>query len=231
MEQVQRQTAHKIWISSLLTGNYVKTTGEWEPNYIETNNLKISRVNVIAHIVDKFVKPDNSYISLTLDDGSGKLSVKAWKEDVALLDYHVGELLLVVGKIKDFNNQFYLVPEVVTKLDNPLWAKLRNLELKKMYGEAQIHVAQERVQETPRVQEEEFTMQVIEEKVTNEVSGNKRQKLLDMIEQLDTNNGADQQIVISQSGIEQGEAQKLLDNLIKEGEIFEIHPGKLRTTL
>ena len=182
-----------------------------------------------GYVVDKFVKPDNSYISLTLDDGSGKMNIKAWKEDTPLLNYSIGELLLIVGRIKDYNNQLYVIPEVVSKLENPLWAKFRTLELKKNYGEPRLAA-----QTTTSAQEpsrEEETMHIVEEKVTNELPANKRQKLIDLIEQLDTNNGADQPLVILHSGIGKEEAQKILENLLSEGEIFEIHPGKLRTTL
>ncbi len=226
----QRQTAYQIWISNLLSGNYVRTSGEWEPNYIEVSSLKISRVNIIGHIVDKYVKEDGSYATLSIDDGSGKIPLKAWKEDASFLtSFAIGDLLLVVAKVKDFNNQIYLVPEIVTKLDNPLWAKLRKLELDKNHGQAQTY-APKAVASKPSISEEE-TFQVIEEKVTNETPSNKRQAILDLIEKLDTNNGADQQLVIGQSGINKEEVQKLLESLLREGEIFEIHPGKLRTTL
>ena len=52
-----------------------------------------------------------------------------------------------------------------------------------------------------------------------------------MIEQLDTNNGADQEMVIVQTKLPKKDAQEVITKLITEGEIFEIHPGKLRTTL
>ncbi len=227
MEQTQRHTAIKIWISNLLSGKYIQAPGEWETNYVESGNLKISRVNIIAHIVDTFSKPDTSYATLILDDGSGKIAVKSWKEEAALLSsFNLGELVLVVGKIRDYNNSLYLVPEVITRLDNPLWAKHRTLELKKLYGEAQTNFPQKIF--SPQ---EEEALSVIEEKVTNDTPLVKKQKILDMIKKLDTNNGADQTLVIDTSGVSKDEAQKILSSLLSEGEIFEIHPGKLRTTL
>ena len=226
--EAQRQTAHQLWISTLLTGTFVKTAGEWEPNYLQLEEKKISRVNLLCHVVDKFTKEDESYSFLTLDDGSAKIALKTWKEEVKLFsDIHVGDLILVVGKVKDFNNKIFISPEIVKKLDNPLWAKARHLFLKKEHGEPQ-KLIQEETTEQDKSSEETFT--VVEEKVSNEPF-NKRQKLLDLIEQLDTNNGAEQTLVVHQSGILKEEAQNILDSLIKEGEVFEIHPGKLRTTL
>ena len=227
MEQKKRQTAYKVRISQLLVGKYVKTTEEWEPNYIQIEDKKISRVNLICYVVDKYMKDDHSYLALVVDDGSGKIDIKTWKEDVSLLEYFgIGDLLLIIGKVKDFNNNIYLVPEIVRKLDNGLWAKLRNLELKKIYGETQ---EISRASSTQAMKEDR--VKIIEEKVTDEEAPfNKSQRILDMIEKFDTNNGADQQLVITQSGVLVEEAQKLITTLIKEGEIFEIRPGQLRTT-
>ncbi len=235
----EQKSQNKLWLSTLLSGTFVKTTGEWEPNYVEVLNQRISRVNVVAPVVEKFIKEDRSYAAISLDDGSGKIQVKSWKDDVVLLgSLNVGDLLLVVGKVKDFNNNLFLVPEVVRKLDNPLWAKLRKLELIKLHGEAKVNYLEEQsLEEAPSVKTEDEFVAIVEEKVMNageknsDAPANKRQRLLNSIENLDTNNGADQEIVITSSGVEREEAQKIIQNLLKEGEVFELHPGKLRTII
>lgn len=233
MNQPQRQTAYKLWISTLLSGTYTKTLGEWEPNYLEVGDKKISRVNILAPVVEKYIKEDKTYASLTLDDSSGRITVKTWREDVFLLEhFEVGDLVLVLGKIKEYNGSFYVVPEIVKKLDNPLWAKHRTLELKNIYGEplpAQPPLKEATISQETHSQEDTFS--VIEEKVVNEQPLNFRKKIIDIIEQLDTNNGADQPTVINHTRIPREEAEKIIQTLIKEGEVFEIHPGKLRTTL
>ncbi|MFA4887212.1 MAG: hypothetical protein WC595_03295 [Candidatus Nanoarchaeia archaeon] len=229
--ETQRQTAYKIWISNLLSGTYTHSAGEWEPNYIQSDDKKISRVNLIGHVVDKFVKAEQTSTTLLIDDGTEKIPIRAWKEESAFLaGFEVGDLLLVIAKVRDYNNRIYLTPEIITKLDNPLWAKLRNLELKKLLGEAKSY-ARDIIRESIQTERKEETNNlIIEEKVVNEPV-NQRQLLLDLIEKLDTNNGADQHLVLQQAHISSEDAKELLDNLIKEGEIFEIHPGKFRTTL
>ena len=231
IETKQRQTAHHVWISQLLSGTFVKTTGEWDPNYVEIGTLKVSRVNLIAHVVDTFLNTETNYANITLDDGSARIPVKAWKDDLRIMEgLRIGDLVLVVGKIKDFNTKLFLSPEIIKKLDNPQWAKLRQLQLKKNNGEPLL------IQTTPEEhsasEDTDGRITIVEEKVTNETpAADKRQKILHAIEDLDTNNGADQELVIHQSELKKEDAEKILETLIKEGEVFEIHPGKLRTTL
>src|SRR3989338_9055961 len=206
--ETQRQTAYKTWISNLLSGIYTQAAGEWEPNYIQADYKKISRVNLIGHVVDKFVKSESSSTTLLLDDGTEKIPIRAWKEESAVLaGFEIGDLLLVIAKVRDFNNRIYLTPEIITKLDNPRWAKLRNLELKKLLGEAKSYARDIRIESIQTEQKEETTSNVIiEEKVVNEPV-NKRQLLLDLIEKLDTNNGADQQLVLQQARISNEDAK------------------------
>lgn len=239
MEERQgRQTAYKIWLAELTTGEYVKTAGEWEPNYIDIKGKQVSRINTIGYVLEKFENPDKSYTSITLDDKSGSVGVRAWREDISLLtDINTGDLVLVVGKVKDFNGKIYITPEIVRKLDNPSWAKLRMLELERDQGIVE-RKETPIVKVTPQPVAEEAGPVIIEEKVTEEKieegpSKGKdfRKKVLECISNLDTNNGADKNLVLSQAGLENEEGEKVLEELLKEGEIFEISPGKLRTTI
>ena len=97
------------------------------------NGKKVSRVNLVGCVIDKFT--GENYISANLDDSSGVISLKLWQENTSLfLNVDVGDLVLIVGKLKEYNNSRYVTPEVVRKLDNPLWLKIRKLELTREYG-------------------------------------------------------------------------------------------------
>ena len=52
-EQILRQVAYKVYISDILNNAYVVQQGEWEPNYVDIAGKKVSRVNIIANVVDK----------------------------------------------------------------------------------------------------------------------------------------------------------------------------------
>ncbi len=222
MEQPQRLIAYKAWIADLLQGEYSKGQGEFDPGTLRVKNLFISRVNLIASVVEKFIKEDQSYANIVIDDSSGYLHIKTWKENTKLLEaVSVGDIVLIIGKVREYNGLVYVQPEIVKKLDNPLWAKFRRLELSSLYGEPSI-IQQERtaIQEEPQPQ-----AVFVEEKVQNEPA-NKRQIILDLIENLSTGEGADRKQVILSSRLD--EAENIIQDLIKEGEVFEASPGKLK---
>ena len=214
-----RQVAYKVWISNLINGVYHKEAGEWEPNYILVDGKKISRINLIATVVNKFSDDSIEYSNLELDDGSGTIMVKAWKEDVKLFDkVSIGSLILIVGRAKEFNEEKYILPEVVKILDSVEWAKLRRLELIKEYGEPKM------LEKPVLVGESSESLVENVEKIDN-ASQNSRQKILDLI-------GKDNEIIYDvlreKSDLSEEEVENIIKDLIKEGEIYTPRPGYIR---
>ena len=62
MDTIKRNVAYKIWIADLIKGNYFKGQEQFESGYVEIRNQKISRVNIVGSIVDKFTN-ENSQVS------------------------------------------------------------------------------------------------------------------------------------------------------------------------
>jgi RPA family protein len=225
MEQQQRNTAYKVWIADLISGKFNKGAGEFESSYVETKGNKVSRVNLIGGIIDRF--DNEKSISLSLDDGSGVIRLRTWNENTAMFtNIAVGDLVLIVGKVREYNNYIYVVPELLRVLDNPLWFKVRKLELTKTYGEvARIEMAPQT--QTVSVTEEE-SYAIVEEKVggtSGDISA-LRENVVSLIEKMDLGNGADVDEVVKISGFT--EAKKVIDDLLVQGEIFEIQKGRIR---
>src|SRR3989338_1785791 len=115
MDFQKRQTAYRFWIADLLQAKIALLQGGMAQ--IEVRDQPVARVTLIATVVHRFDTPDRSYRALSLDDGSGTIRLKAWREDTRLLDEgSVGELVLVVGRLRFYNEEFYLTPEVVRTL-------------------------------------------------------------------------------------------------------------------
>ena len=227
MEQQLRQTAYKVWISDLINKQVQKEEGEWSPSYIIVDNKRVSRVNIIANVVMKYKAEDGGYSTLTVDDSSSDIQIKAWKEDISLMeDIEIGETVLLIGKVREYNSQVYIVPEIIKPLDSSEWVELRKKELSRLYGEREV-----KVQETPKPEEKKEESSPQDEVKVEEVSmsGNSdRQKILNIIENLDKNEGSDLMEVIQESKWDEEAANTLIQELLKEGEIFEIKPGKLK---
>ena len=187
--EVQRLVAHKVRIADILKGKYVKMK-DWNPNYIETNDgKKVSRVNIMGTIISK----DSD--SLVLDDGSGTISVRSFENQDPFKEIDVGDVAIIVGRPRKFGEEIYILLEIIKKINDKKWIKVRNLEL----GERKIK--EKNIEDTEHLD------------------------IYDIIKNLDNGNGADIEQVISISG---KDAERTIELLLKEGEIFEIKPGKLK---
>src|SRR5690606_23443684 len=97
---------------------------------LELGNKKISRVNVIGNIVDKFESEgEKKYTFFTLDDGSGQIRLKTFGEEDSEKFKKVGqgETVVLIGVVRNWNNETYVQPEIISKQD-PKYLLVRKLE-------------------------------------------------------------------------------------------------------
>ena len=203
MPNQKRQTAYKIKIKNLINGKYVKEEG-WQPNYIITDNGKeVSRINLIGTVISKENEP--TYQSMMIDDGSGKIAVRSFENNGILDNVDIGDVVLLVGRPREFNSEKYIIPEILKKTNQKL-IQIRELELKK-----------QRLKEEPE-----------EEKAEEVAAGGSKetQKIYDMIKLFDKGDGADVDDLIKKASII--DVDLLIKNLLEKGEIFELKPGRLK---
>lgn len=203
----KRQVAFKVSIFDIINGTYVKEEG-WNPNYIKIGENKVSRVNMLGTVV---LKNDES--SVVIDDGSAKIPARVFENPLFFKDIDVGDVLLVVGRPREFGNEKYILPEIIKKIDSPLWIKLRSLENEnfskittKIKGEDK--------------KREEIT-QEIDEKIASP-----SENIFSLIKKLDKGQGVQIEDVIKNSGLEN--VENTINLLLERGEIFEVEPGKVR---
>jgi len=231
MENQQiRQVAYKVWIADIVNNEFIKEKGEWDPNYVLIKDKKVSRINIIANVITNYSSAEGDYSSITIDDGSNSIQLKAWKEDVKLLsDLNVGETILVIGRVREYNNEKYLTPEVVKLLKFPEWLMYRKKELNKEYGEPittkrKINPQKEEIKDAIKINNNPPEEELIEDS-NNEGA---RQKILNIIEKIATEEGADKLEIIKESNLDDQTADGIIQGLLMEGEIFEIKPGKIK---
>lgn len=151
-----RQVAYKVWIRDLVNCPYY--LGELESSYSLINNKRVSRAHVVATVIQKFESENKEYLTVTIDDGSGDIRLKTWKEDIKLIsNLEVGYLILVIGKVKKYNDEIYLVPEIVKKVD-PNYEIVHKAELLSLYKDFK----------TPEKAPEQEVLGIVEEKVIDE---------------------------------------------------------------
>lgn len=214
---IKRSTAYRVRIADIINNQFIKQEG-FNPSYIELGQNQVSRVNLISTVVGKYTSDDENYSALTLDDGTETIRVKGFGPEVLKLkNVNVGQIIRVVGKIKEYNDEKYLTCEVASALD-PNWIIVNKLELGKP-------VPIEKSVPVKTTSEDSVEQPITADSSEKE---NLNIKILNLIKNEDKGNGAMMEIVLSKSGLSDKAAKDVLFALLKSGEIFEPKKGVLK---
>lgn len=124
-----RQTARKVRIWDIMSGTFVKKEG-FEPSFVKTSSgEEVSRARVLGTVVSVFTADDNNFASVTIDDGSDTIRLKVFKTTKPLDSLNVGDVVDVVGKVREYNGEVYVIPEIAMKVEDPNFELMRRLEL------------------------------------------------------------------------------------------------------
>jgi len=206
-EVKKRETAYKQRIADLLKGNPIFEQSEGNRfKFLELGNKQIVRINVIANVIDKYVSEgDRRFASLTVDDGSGQIRVRVFGEDFHKFDnLSQGDTVVIIGLLRSFNNEIYILPEIIRKMD-PKYLLIRKLEIEKFFQQPSSSLPQKK------------EIKVLRDEVINLIKASEQREGIDKEEIILTIKSTEPQI-ISQ------EIQRLLD----EGIIYEPRPGRVR---
>ena len=187
----------------MLNSKYIKTEG-FNPNYLNMNGQEISRITAVAVVVQK--SELNSYKTLTIDDGTGKISARVFEDKVVLDKIDIGDVVAIVGRPREFSSEKYILIEIIKKID-PMWAKVRKLEFEKSIKQDDI---------LPN------NKNSVEDAVVDLSPAN---KIFRLIKELDKGEGVSIEEILSKNI---RDADKLIGMLLKTGDIFEIRRGKLK---
>jgi len=126
----RRATAYRMKIRDVLRGSYVHSGTITSPNYVDISGTKINRVMLMGKIADTYLNVQSQYGNILLDDSSAKIRVKFFGEGTARMDgFAAGDIVRVVGKIKESNNERFILGEIVKKMDDPNYQMLFDKEV------------------------------------------------------------------------------------------------------
>jgi RecG-like helicase len=198
-QNFKRNIAYKLRIGDLLAG---KPVAEGERFiFLELGGRKIIRVNIIGSVIEKYSNNGGKrYSFLTIDDGSGQIKLKSFGDDTEKLDnLSQGQTVVVIGTLRQFNNEVYISPEIV-RLQDPKYLLVRKIELEKS---APVIVQGDK--------------------------GAIRDKILDDIKNSEEEGGIYiDKIIMSHREASSDIINQEIQKLLEEGIIFEPRPGKVR---
>ncbi len=175
---------------------------EWNPSYLDVAGKQAYKVNLIGVIIKK--EEYENYTSFMIEDFSGKVEGRRFGEKEENIE--VGDVVLVLGKPREWNSLRYVAIDLIKKTDSR-WLMHRKAE-------------KETRKEEVREKKEEGKVE--EEKESAE---NLYEKIIEFVNKNDGGEGCEIDKIIKEYG---AECESIVQELINHGELFEIKPGKLK---
>ncbi|MCD4771181.1 OB-fold nucleic acid binding domain-containing protein [archaeon] len=196
----KRNIAYKLRIGDVLKGVPMMDEGKFL--FLELGDRKVVRVNILANCVDKFIQEgEKQFGSLTVDDASGQLKLKVFGEDIdRVKNIMQGDTLQIIGNMREWNGEIYMIPEVVKKVD-ARWLLVRKLEI------------QNARKDLP-----------VDEKGDNSL----KNQVLDKIKGAEADGGIDRETLVMDVEASPEAIESEVKKLLEDGLIYEPRPGRLR---
>jgi len=199
----KREIAYKLRIGEILRGKPQVTIDEGRErfNFLELGNRKIVRVNVVANVIDKFMSEgEKRFATLTLDDASGQITTRIFGQDVEMFkEIAQGNTIMLIGVLRIFNNELYLLPEILKTID-PRYLLVRKLEIEKVMPK--------------EVKKEEILVV--------------KDQIIAKIKEEEKNEGIDTEKLIMDINANPEMINQEVRRLLEEGIIYEPRPGRVR---
>ena len=232
----------KARISDVVNGKFIRKEG-MEPSYVLTDiGQKISRVNLLGTVVDKFMSEDGNYSTITIDDDSDSIRVKAFKDDAKIFDnINTGDLVMIIGKVREYSDENYIIPEIVKKIADPNYESLHKLEvLKDLMKQKKVleDIKKEKekfsdVEELKEYAKEKYDVDVVEgvvESLSEEEPEEKDYKpvVLETLDRLDKGKGVKFKTLLVECKLQENEFEEVINELLSDGICYEPSPGLIK---
>ena len=213
IQQLKRSVAFKVLLSDVAALPFVKGDGS-NSSYLQHGEEQISRVNVIGTVIQK---RDN--MSMAIDDNSSQMLLRVFEDRGLLQNVEIGDVVLVVGRPREYGTERYILPEIARKVD-AAWLKVRNKELSSLKKIVVVQNPSGNVR-----------LQSVEKEETEKTadSGDKEplsERICSYIKSNDKGEGVDIGDIVNSRVV--GGAENHIAKLLKNGNIFEIRPGRVK---
>ncbi len=130
------QPAVKVLIGDILGGEFEELTAGGYRYFRLASGRSVAKVRIMGVVIDGYLAEDGGHARLSVDDGTGPISLRAWEEGVQLLvdgdtrsPLPRGTVVDVVGKPREWRGEKYVQPMIVIRVEDPNVILLRELEI------------------------------------------------------------------------------------------------------
>lgn len=198
-QSFKRNIAFKLKIGEVLSGKPILDADRLKA--LEIGNKQVVRVNIIANVIDKYIQEgEKKFASITIDDASGQIKLKAFGDDTAKLSsLNQGDTIMIIGLVRSWNNEVYITPEIIKKKE-PSFLLIRKLEIEN---------------EQPKTVNKEQISQL-------------KDKLVELIKEAEKDNGIEIDKLILELKEHPDVINQEIKRLLEDGVAYEPRPGRLR---
>ncbi len=234
-EMKKRFPSRKVRISDLINGKYLPE----QKCVITPYALKVSRASLVGTVVGKFVAEDNSFASITIDDSTETIRAKSFGSTKFFESMDIGSDIEIVGRVREYNNEIYLMPEIVKKI-SPEIEMLRRLEITKNVMEWKNRISIIEKNKDKKIQDleklgigrEEIDSILEFLNVPKEIKTDANEVvLIGMISEMDKGNGVDYKSLFEKANLPEYIIERIVGKLLEDGVCFEPKPGILKMCL
>ena len=161
-------------------------------------DTEVSRINLIATVISQEHAPLET---LLLDDGTGQIQARSFD---TVRDITPGSLVLIIGRLRSYGAERYVIIEILNGHISPGWTAVRRKENPRTMG----HQAPV-IEEKPEV-------------VQPEEVPDQARELLQRITALDDGQGVPLDVILAEC------PERLVRQLMQQGDIFEVRPGFIK---
>jgi len=195
--------------------------------FLNYRGLQINRVRIMGTVVSKFTAEDRKYGFFILDDGTETIRVRSFEDSLDLISKtEIGDIVDVIGRVRKYEDELYVIPEIVKKIEDPNFEILRKAELGLQDKKLPKAEAQQPAAEKSFTQE--IVVEVAEETIEMVTPESPKKKIVDLIIRLDKGEGVEVSRLVEESKLESDIVENVLTDLSNEGELFEPRPGKVK---
>lgn len=238
---IERQSLKKSRISDIVDARFFSgSIEEAKPNSVVTKFGDVmSRVQIVGTVVEKFKDDGGRFGSVTVDDGTESIQARLFGDDMRILDQVVpGDMVSVVGRMKNYNGENYVSPDFVRRIDDPNTEMLFKLEV------LQILTEKKKTADDIRRLRDEMSQDELKDYASEKYGMNEevlrailegkseeadyKPVILDMIGKLDTGDGVEIGNLLESAKLDESMIEGAISELLSSGEIYEPVAGKFR---
>ena len=191
----------------------------------DLENFLNKKVALIGKIIN--IKEERKYIDILLLDPFGYFTARSFEPR----EFEIFSSVIILGKVKEFKGQKYVVANYFLKLSQreEIFWRSRHLYLYKKLSKSKRLAKKETEKEDTELKNKEEIYIEKEKKDLLPIGGKgSRNMVIKAIKELDTGDGVSTEQLVDYLGIDKNSVEKIVEELLIMGEIYEVSPNKFK---